>query len=339
MSASGRNSGTPGGAERDPRLDRLYRETGREEPPERLDAAILAAARREVGARPRAISARLRAWRVPVSIAAVVVVSASLVTLVREEGGGELELPSTSDRFSKPAATVPAPPAAREAAKTPASPKPSAAGPAARDDAAAGATSSAKLAEETLLRKQRAADVPAERRAASESRVPARAAAPSPQPFESVPAAREQHPALSTDQAAGTGMATQSLGVRGGELESSAAPAEPAAEQPRAAARMMQRNRADSAAGAMSAAPPPAAVAPAAKPVAKAESRAMRDERQPAPSARVAALLKELDSQPAEKWLEKIDALIREGRKDDADEMLAEFKRRFPGHPLPPGMR
>ena len=36
---------------RDPRLERLYRDAGHEEPPAHLDAAILAAARREAGAR------------------------------------------------------------------------------------------------------------------------------------------------------------------------------------------------------------------------------------------------------------------------------------------------
>lgn len=88
MAVNERKCGSgPDSAERDPRLDRLYRETPREAPPAHLDAAILAAARREVGAGPRPLMARLRRWRVPVSIAAVIVLSASLVTLVREEGG------------------------------------------------------------------------------------------------------------------------------------------------------------------------------------------------------------------------------------------------------------
>jgi len=77
--------GANGGAERDPRLERLYREAAREAPPAHLDAAILAAARREVGSRPRSLASVLRRWHVPVSIAAVVVVSVTLVILVREE--------------------------------------------------------------------------------------------------------------------------------------------------------------------------------------------------------------------------------------------------------------
>jgi len=71
---------------RDPQLDRAYRESARDEPPARLDDAIRAAARREVGARPQAYGGGgLRAWRVPVSIAAMLVVGVSIVTLVREE--------------------------------------------------------------------------------------------------------------------------------------------------------------------------------------------------------------------------------------------------------------
>jgi hypothetical protein len=54
---------------------------------------------------------------------------------------------------------------------------------------------------------------------------------------------------------------------------------------------------------------------------------------------RVAALLKELDLQPPEKWLEAIQALRREGQSTEADELLAEFKRRYPAHPLPAGLQ
>lgn len=87
MAVNERNAGgANGGAERDPGIERLYREAAGETPPAHLDAAILAAARREVGARPRALVPALRRWHIPVSIAAVVVVTVSLVILVREEG-------------------------------------------------------------------------------------------------------------------------------------------------------------------------------------------------------------------------------------------------------------
>lgn len=99
---NGRHSGAgPGNAERDAGLDWVYRETAREMPPAHLDAAILAAARRELGAGPRPMSARLRRWRMPVSIAAVIVLSASLAVLVTEEGG---EPPVHTPAVSPPAA-------------------------------------------------------------------------------------------------------------------------------------------------------------------------------------------------------------------------------------------
>ena len=117
--------GTPESAERDSGLDRLYRATGREEPPARLDAAILAAAHREVGARPRSRPHAPRRWQVPVSIAAVVVLSVSLVTVVREEGGEQLlhvppppSMPEVAQ--SRPPAAPAQPPVAQPAPSAPA---------------------------------------------------------------------------------------------------------------------------------------------------------------------------------------------------------------------------
>ncbi len=63
-----------------------YRPAAEDEPPARLDAVVLAAARREVE-QPR----QRRNWQVPASIAAVLVVGVSLVLLVRDN---EPPLPS-----------------------------------------------------------------------------------------------------------------------------------------------------------------------------------------------------------------------------------------------------
>lgn len=62
-------------------LSRAYRETGREEPPAHLDAAILAQAKAMVGARrskPR--------WFMSLSLAATVVLSIGVVLLMSREG-------------------------------------------------------------------------------------------------------------------------------------------------------------------------------------------------------------------------------------------------------------
>src|SRR5687767_11389379 len=81
-----------GDGDRDEELASLYGSV-RDEPPHALDEAIRAAAHRAVGAGPRLANARFRRWHVPVSIAAVVVLSASLVVLMREEAPELVEPP------------------------------------------------------------------------------------------------------------------------------------------------------------------------------------------------------------------------------------------------------
>jgi hypothetical protein len=100
MALNPANPAGPPADERDPGLDRLYSAAGRDEPPASLDMAILAAARREVGAGPRRVGAALRAWRMPIALAAVLVLSVSVVLLMKAEGPDGLETP------------IPAPPAA-----------------------------------------------------------------------------------------------------------------------------------------------------------------------------------------------------------------------------------
>lgn len=96
------------GMEHDAALAAAYRAGAHEQPPAHLDDAIRAAARREAGAGPRRVS-RLRAWRVPVSLAAVLVLSVTVVLMVREEGGDRLEP-------APPRVAVAPPPAMEQAA-------------------------------------------------------------------------------------------------------------------------------------------------------------------------------------------------------------------------------
>src|SRR5258705_9246612 len=85
---------------RDARLTAIYRAAEQDTPPPALDTAILAAARREVGARPRPAGySFVRSWRGPLSVAAVVVLSVSLIMLMREEA---------PDVVAPPRADVPA---------------------------------------------------------------------------------------------------------------------------------------------------------------------------------------------------------------------------------------
>jgi hypothetical protein len=69
----------------DPRVSAGYRQLGAENPPQAIDAAILAASRRAVGAGPRRAGRPLRRWALPVSIAAVVVLTMSLVVRIQLE--------------------------------------------------------------------------------------------------------------------------------------------------------------------------------------------------------------------------------------------------------------
>ena len=88
----------------DPRLTAHYRAGSQEQSPSHLDDAILAMARREVHAKPRSAKIYSSRWAVPVSIAAVLVLSVSLVTLIKQE------IPETltqAPKLSKPAESKP----------------------------------------------------------------------------------------------------------------------------------------------------------------------------------------------------------------------------------------
>jgi hypothetical protein len=96
------NSGDGGDRDetlQDAQLAGAYRAAAGEMPPAPLDDALRAAARREVGSGPQP---RLPAWRMPLSLAAVVLLSVTVVLMMRDEGRDPLPLP---DR----------PPAVREA--------------------------------------------------------------------------------------------------------------------------------------------------------------------------------------------------------------------------------
>ena len=89
------------------------------------------------------------------------------------------------------------------------------------------------------------------------------------------------------------------------------------------------------------AAPPPAhdAVgkiaqsAPAPAPAAKAERRVVPE------GARAAPALSAFAMQSPEQWLQGIADLRKQGRHEEADKELAEFRKRHPGYEIPPAMR
>lgn len=270
----------------DPQLAGLYRTAAGENPPQSLDAAIQAAARRAVGARPQAAGASwLRAWRVPLSIAAVLVMSVSMVTLtVRQKGGPSLEPPLTASVPVPRSEPVTAPAVAENAAaaRLAAPASKSAMAPAARKGAAGDMAETAKPPPPAMPDAETAV-----------------ATAPAPQPpVFAPPPATPAESRLATAQ-----------------QERSATPVRPLAK-------------------ASSAAAPEAA---------NVEAQALRRDRAAGmaedAALPVSALVRELDTQPPEKWLEKILGLRQQGRAQEANELLTAFRKRYPDHSLPPSLR
>ena len=105
---------TPGpDMEQDPQLAAIYRAAADAAPPAHLDDAIRAAARREMAAGPRRHG--FRRWSVPISLAAVIVLSVTVVTMMREQGADGLETMTLPQPVEIPAVT-----AQRDAAGPPA---------------------------------------------------------------------------------------------------------------------------------------------------------------------------------------------------------------------------
>lgn len=298
----------------DARLERAWREVSREEPPPALDDAIRAAARKAVRAGPRPAGAAPFGgrWRVPLSVAAVLVVSATVTLLVaeREKPGspalqdgapplGAAPAPSASMPEASPQPELQAQSAERDARPAPSAPSPErqsdALGSTARDEVA-GAREVRGLAEAPRTQ-QRIEPAPAPA-AEDEAKagVPA-AAAPAYSLRDVAPAAAEK-PAAKREA--------------GGGVE----PEEPIAQEAPVAATQAQE-----------AVPGPAARrgAPSAFPA----------------GARVAAspgedAVADIDKLEPKAWLERILELRRQGRFEEAARSLEAFRERYPDHPLPP---
>ena len=100
---------------RDPLLDDAYRESARDEPPRSLDARILARARESVAPREEAPSEMwplrrpqhwLMRWRVPLAVAATLLVSATITLMIQDTGVDVvLEDAPPDDRFPPPRVT------------------------------------------------------------------------------------------------------------------------------------------------------------------------------------------------------------------------------------------
>jgi hypothetical protein len=153
---------------------------------------------------------------------------------------------------------------------------------------------------------------------------------------------REQGPAGATADVQQVAPGTAMGGI-------SAVPRSPAASAP---ARERRAEPFPAGVGEREAPPPAPAIAPAqasrdaleSRPRSEADRNLARGTVQEAPvasavpaparqMAKHAVLWRGLEDQPPEKWLERLAEFKRDNRQADADELLAEFRRRFPEHP------
>ena len=336
--------------ERDAALAAIYKAAAPDAPPAALDAAILAAARRAAGARPRSAGfSFVQKLRVPLSIAAVLVLSVSLVTLMREEAP-ELAAPPRADA-----------PVSAAKLQSPVSVGGSAVVP---DRGFTGETQPSKnlglkppqAALPSGLGMQQpgfAEGVPHARQDAARDRVPADTVAQAPlaKRREAVADAvdlrdtKEARMADTLRQAAKPD-ALQELAQAPATVIARAEPAKPAPEfvaNPPASvaagasvAGTLAENKSRSA--------PAVASADRIEPVPRERSQmADAPARQNAgpPSVRPSAtskLERAVDLTPG-KWLERIEELRRAGRLDEAKAELAEFRKRYPEYRLPEPLR
>ncbi len=263
----------------DKELASLYREAAGEQPSAGLDARILAAARATTTP-PKVVSQSwLNRWKIPVALAATVLLTTTLTLLVQEEEAGRLTSPDTG--------AMRAPLPAKEAA----SPPPAAPAPA--------------PAEPPL-------------KAARPTTKPMTGPAPAPSATGSLAKEREI-PAASSAQP----VPDSYLNLGGAAAERKTQQAAPAAAESRTDALRDQPAR-EKTRQEIQAAPP----SPMAAPSPAARSMA-------APAAKHA----ETDQRSPDQWLDDIRRLRREGRAQEADASLAEFRQRYPQYVLPDDLK
>jgi hypothetical protein len=249
-------------SEIDPKLSRLYREASSDGPPAALDAAILAAARKQIATPRRRERSSWRRWMAPASALATLVVAVSLAFLVEREQPGTID--ETVIRRVPPRLQSTSPAGVTESAKT----------------KAAGSAAAEK--KESSAAADRAAPGLATRKDVPTGGAPKQSLVPAERAQVPVPATPAQAPApRSAEPAAPAAPAAQAF-----PAESRAKAAAPAVVAPRAAeSRMTQESNvaSDSAlggAGAAATAGPAAAgkLAPMRQPAIQRTPEAWLDE-------------------------------------------------------------
>jgi hypothetical protein len=295
-----------------------YRDASSEEPPPELDDAIRAHARRAVASRPRAAgSPFLSRWRLPLSLAAMLMLSATLTIMVTRNGR---HIPVTDESIARKAAVPRAVP--QPVSPTPAQPAPEPQQPSTKQRELSKQMQPADQHQPSAPPSAAATEQPSAH--ALEKRATPFPAAPSPAmpeakaPATSGPASNAaEAPAAGVtplrDHAASksdAGLADQQdqKSTRG-KLESSA---DTLQRQGKPEQGVNAREEIAGPSSPQSAASPPVAAPPAARAVARAP----------------------WENDPRE-WLRHIESLVRENRSSEARESLKAFRQRYPGYTLP----
>ena len=354
---------------RDGEISAAYRTRAGETPPAELDARIVAAAHRAVGSRPGGGGRRWFRWiDAPIATAAVVLVSATLVLLMREEGmlGQRAAKEAKQSAGTETTATsAPPVPTATSPAALPAPLRDGAADNVALPAPAAPAESEAKagLAAPALESQATESAIPEPEAPAtmpSEQHVPAAATAPVDAAAEAdVPPAEPQRrdaiappspvdrevPAARAGEATGAAESIAPVEERKREASPEAFPgggaasreaeleqqAVPTTEAPGGAPAM--QSAPDATSGVTRSEAPPRAVAPAqgegAAPAATMDEEAKKSTLSTEKSVGATA------PSPEVRWLEEIRTLIRDGKYSDAQLSLARFVKAYPDYRVP----
>ena len=286
--------------ERDPQVSKRYRELGAEEPPRALDDAILAASRRAVDSHPAPLVAPAGRRRWYFPVAAAAVITLSVaVTLQVERQRPEERVVADAPQSQRREQVLAQPQKEEQVSQAP---------------AAAG--------------ERKAAPKPMR---APQAFTPEPPATPAPPSVTSAPSSTDSLDALAksrSDNASRDSLAR----------EAAPAPAQGAADarvraqiQPNAEKRAAQAAETRRMEAELQVKPAPAARAAgavAAKPA-------------PAPDAAAGfvAPYAVMSSGGPERWLEQIAELRKQGKDEEADKVLAEFRKTYPDYPLTDEMR
>ncbi len=333
-----RRTGEADALPRDEALSRVYREqaANREGPPATLDERILAAARQTAAGPRRSVRAALPWWRrlmVPVSVAAVLVISATLTLMVHDERQ-KSEAPATE--ASHPPPTRPNEPAQA---------------PVLRRDAAEQNLSRATRAARNLpgsstLSNETVAPLPTEPNSkAAEKRVdestgqlrkrepsPAGENAAAESLPEAFPPAAPVAPPGATGSAPAKDVASGAAAASGAAVGRAATAARPSGASESDFRRLREAPPSPRSEQLAPAAAPPPANGTAAEPAPRSLDALERDGR---PELR----LETRAVRSAEDWLAEIRHLKRAGREAEWRDALERFRARYPDYPLPDEFR